>query len=222
MGDNLKTQILCYGDSNTYGYKPNPDVKSLPEERYTETERWTGILQSLLGPNYSVHEEGLNGRTTNITGTLKGDKQKNGFESFVHIYPKYLPLNFLVLQLGTNDLKERFNRTAKNIAEGIDKIITYTFQKPEDHKIALPKVIILVPPIINEEYIKPPYKMTGAFEKSKEMVECFREVAIKHRCYLINLGEKIHFSPIDGLHLDMESHKVIAEMVKDCIINLEG
>ena len=48
------TTILCYGDSNTYGYNP---VNGL---RYPKDVRWTGVLQKLLGEQYAVIEEGCN------------------------------------------------------------------------------------------------------------------------------------------------------------------
>lgn len=44
--------ILCYGDSNTYGYNP------LNGLRYSKDIRWTGCLQKLLGEEYSIIEEG--------------------------------------------------------------------------------------------------------------------------------------------------------------------
>ena len=50
--------ILCYGDSNTWGQRPDN------EARYAYYERWTGVLQQELGAAYRVIEEGLSGRTT--------------------------------------------------------------------------------------------------------------------------------------------------------------
>ena len=47
----MKT-ILCYGDSNTYGYNPSNGF------RYPENVRWTGRLQSALGEGYKIIEEG--------------------------------------------------------------------------------------------------------------------------------------------------------------------
>ncbi|MCH2619706.1 MAG: arylesterase, partial [Candidatus Poseidoniia archaeon] len=52
--------ILCFGDSNTWGYSP------LDGRRYPPDIRWSGVLQSSLGSDYRVIEEGLNGRT-NVT-----------------------------------------------------------------------------------------------------------------------------------------------------------
>ena len=51
--------ILCYGDSNTWGYIPGTI-----RERYEPDVRWTGVAQKLLGSDYLLIEEGLNGRTT--------------------------------------------------------------------------------------------------------------------------------------------------------------
>ena len=39
----MKT-ILCFGDSNTWGYIPGSDMG-----RYTWVQRWPGILQAQLG-----------------------------------------------------------------------------------------------------------------------------------------------------------------------------
>ena len=51
-------QILCYGDSNTWGYTAGTGV------RYPHDVRWTGVMQRELGSEYTVLEEGLNGRTS--------------------------------------------------------------------------------------------------------------------------------------------------------------
>ena len=56
MGE--KFRILCYGDSNTWGYISDSD-----HQRHSKTERWTGVLQNMLGDNFEIIEEGLNGRT---------------------------------------------------------------------------------------------------------------------------------------------------------------
>ena len=50
--------ILCFGDSNTWGYKPDKTG------RFDENTRWTALLQKKLGPAYHIIEEGLCGRTT--------------------------------------------------------------------------------------------------------------------------------------------------------------
>ena len=52
-------KVLCFGDSNTWGY--NPSTK----DRFPKEIRWTGILQGKLGSeDTKIIEEGLVGRTT--------------------------------------------------------------------------------------------------------------------------------------------------------------
>lgn len=51
----MKT-ILCFGDSNTWGYIPGSG------KRYPFGKRWTGQLQNHLGGGFAVVEEGLDGR----------------------------------------------------------------------------------------------------------------------------------------------------------------
>lgn len=60
----MKT-IVCYGDSNTYGYNPENGF------RYEYEERWTTILQKELKDSAIVIPEGLNGRTTSFEDELR-------------------------------------------------------------------------------------------------------------------------------------------------------
>ena len=53
----MKT-ILCYGDSNTWGWDP------ISESRFDKDVRWPGVLRKALGDDYEVISEGLPGRTT--------------------------------------------------------------------------------------------------------------------------------------------------------------
>ena len=54
--------ILCYGDSNTWGCIPIDG--SEPARRFPPAKRWPGVLQRELGDGYWVAEAGLNARTT--------------------------------------------------------------------------------------------------------------------------------------------------------------
>ena len=90
-------RILCYGDSNTWGYTPITGV------RYDEHTRWTGRLQDVLGEDYCVQEEGLNARTSAFDDPFK--PYLNGKDMLEGILVSAKPLDVLVISLGTNDLK---------------------------------------------------------------------------------------------------------------------
>ncbi|HVO37470.1 MAG TPA: hydrolase, partial [Spirochaetia bacterium] len=61
-------EVMCFGDSNTWGYDPATGG------RFGRAVRWTGVLQAALGNDYVVIEEGLNGRTTVWEDPVEGDK----------------------------------------------------------------------------------------------------------------------------------------------------
>ena len=59
--------IVCFGDSNTWGYVPGSDGARHPREA-----RWPSRLQRLLGDEWEVIAEGLNGRTATIDPAVSG------------------------------------------------------------------------------------------------------------------------------------------------------
>ena len=96
----MKT-IVCYGDSNTYGYNPENGF------RYEYEERWTTILQKELKDSAIVIPEGLNGRTTSFEDELRPGR--NGATYLDPCLHSHGPIDLVVLMLGTNDLKDPFS-----------------------------------------------------------------------------------------------------------------
>ena len=109
----MKT-IVCYGDSNTYGYNPENGF------RYEYEERWTTILQKELKDSAIVIPEGLNGRTTSFEDELRPGR--NGATYLDPCLHSHGPIDLVVLMLGTNDLKIRFQATPTDIGKGIDRL----------------------------------------------------------------------------------------------------
>lgn len=104
----MKT-IVCYGDSNTYGYNPENGF------RYEYEERWTTILQKELKDSAIVIPEGLNGRTTSFEDELRPGR--NGATYLDPCLHSHGPIDLVVLMLGTNDLKIRFQATPTDIGK---------------------------------------------------------------------------------------------------------
>ena len=90
-------RILCYGDSNTWGFTPGTGV------RYDTDTRWTAVAQKELGEHYTIIEEGLNARTTVYPHPRSIGR--NGRDFLVPCLISQKPLDLVVLMLGTNDLQ---------------------------------------------------------------------------------------------------------------------
>ncbi|MCR5774240.1 MAG: SGNH/GDSL hydrolase family protein [Lachnospiraceae bacterium] len=198
--------VLCYGDSNTYGYVPETGL------RYPRNIRYPGRLQQLLGDDYAVIEEGCNGRTTIHDDPIDG--WKNGLDYLKPCLNSHKPVDIVILMLGSNDLKATFHLTAKEIADGagtlVEVIKSFTREK-QDH---IPKIILVSPPEIGKGIKSSPFY--GAFyeeaiEESKKFPGYYKEVADKHGCIFFNAANYIYPSETDSLHLTPEGHRILAE-----------
>ena len=102
-------QILCFGDSNTYGLIPGT------ANRYSWGTRWTSILdEKLQFYGYRVAEEGLCGRTTMFADAYRPGR--SGIDMLPAILETHRPLELVVLMLGTNDCKAAYETTPRRLA----------------------------------------------------------------------------------------------------------
>ena len=159
----MKT-ILCYGDSNTWGANPKGG-------RYDYTIRWPTVMASLLNPPgdilYWVVEEGLNGRTTCHDDPIEGDR--NGLRHLIPILRSHRPLDLVIVMLGTNDLKRRFNPSPYEISHGaqlVAKAVLSSECAPGDGQ---PKVLMVCPAPISRADTFAQILDPNAFEISRKL-----------------------------------------------------
>lgn len=201
--------ILCFGDSNTYGF-----IAGLGG-RYNEKQRWTRLLQSQLGMDYYVIEEGLNGRTTVFDDPDK--RYLNGSEYLEMVIATHRPLDLVILMLGTNDTKERYHASPFEIALGIERLIKI-LQNPEIYQ----KEILIVSPIhISEsimisEYCDSFHGMDGAL-KSRLLAEEYQKLALKYNCSFLDAAAYATADDTDAIHLDEKGHASLAKALYDKI-----
>ena len=138
-------RILCYGDSNTWGYISGSDHK-----RYNEKERWTKVLQNLLGLEFEVIEEGLNSRTLISDDNRPGKEGRNGFTYLKPCLDTHDKIDVILLMLGTNELKNTFSNSAQDIVEMMDKYIKYIMSYKSQIDKQHPQIIVLGLPLVKE------------------------------------------------------------------------
>lgn len=212
----MKT-VLCYGDSNTYGYNPSDGF------RYPESVRWTCRLQKLLGDDYRIIEEGCNGRTTVLDDPIEG--WKNGRDYLEPCLNSHKPIDIVILMLGSNDLKETFHASAEQIAEGagelVDIIQSFTLEKQG----YVPEIILVSPTTIGEGIKESPFYgafYENAIERSREFPNHYRKVAEEKGCVFFNAADHVSTSTIDSLHFSPEGHRALAEGIFQAVKNLES
>lgn len=210
------TTILCYGDSNTYGYNP---VNGL---RYPKDVRWTGVLQKLLGEQYAVIEEGCNGRTTVFEDIA--EPWKAGLGYLKPCLNTHKPIDFVIMMLGSNDLKRMFHASAKEIADGAEQLVSIIKEFTKEKQDFMPKVILVSPPEIGADIATSEFARSfdeNAIERSKELPVFYEKIAKKYDCIFFNAAKVIESSKVDSLHLMPEAHKKLAEELYKCIMENE-
>ncbi|MBR0482447.1 MAG: SGNH/GDSL hydrolase family protein [Firmicutes bacterium] len=210
----MKT-VLCYGDSNTYGYDPESGG------RYPGNERWTGILRNLLGPGYRIIEEGCNGRTTVLDDP--DEPWKNGKSYLKACLNTHKPVDIVCMMLGSNDLKTSYGASVKEIAEGAGKLVDTIYEFSEKKQLPVPVVILMCPPEIGEDISKSFYSFefdTTAMDRSREFPKEYKRIADERNCLFFNAAEVAKASKEDSLHLTEEGHRTIGEGLAKLIKNL--
>ena len=209
-------RILCYGDSNTWGYATVPRT----DGRYADAERWPNVMGAELGSQWTVVEEGLNGRTTVHPDPVEG-VWLDGSSTFTPILRSHMPLDVVAIMLGTNDLKARFNLGPYDIAGGAGVLLTQLTRAGAGRNLGAPKALLICPPPILATYGDFDFfgeMFAGGREKSLRFPKFFADVAKEAGAAFFDAGTVITTSLHDGIHFDpgMQAKlgKAIAGVVK--------
>ena len=206
--------ILCYGDSNTYGHVPETGG------RYPRSVRWPGVLQELLGPEYYVIEEGLCGRTTMFDDP--DDPCRNGLEYLEASLLSHQPLDLVILFLGSNDTKYSFNASAELITEGLSRLCGVIRGMEWKADFREPRILIVAPPAIGAHAgsFFPDFDESSV-KKAEQLAPLYKKTADEYGALFIDASLCAH-AGADDLHLDRESHRRLAEELKKIILPLNG
>jgi lysophospholipase L1-like esterase len=205
--------ILCFGDSNTWGYNAQT------EQRFPYHQRWTGVMGMALGDGFLVIEEGLNGRTTVWDDPV--ENVKSGLSYLPTCLKSHKPVDLVILMLGTNDIKARFSQSPYDIAAGVSNLVQVILASQcgvGDHG---PEILLVVPPPVDPgELFYDMFK--GAREKSFELPKYYARVAEEFSCSLLDCGMILSVDPLDGIHLDVEGHRTLARALGDRVVSILG
>ena len=180
-------QILCYGDSNTYGLVPKENA------RYPWGIRWTSRLNEKLGlQQYRVIEEGLCGRTTVFDDPFRD--HRNGAKFVNAVLETHGASDLIILMLGTNDCKTAYKTTPQLIGK-----------------------ILLVSPIhLGEKVWEKSYDPEFSRESvdvSKGLADVYAEIARNEHLYFLDASDVAAPSDTDQEHLNEEGHAKLAEAI---------
>ena len=207
----MKT-ILCYGDSNTWGWDP------VRMDRYSSDMRWPGVLQHTLGEGYQIIEEGLPGRTTVWTDPVEG--HMSGKDYLTPCLNSHRPLDLVILLLGTNDLKYRFSVSAFDIAEGVGALVNIIHKSGSGPNSGVPHILLCAPPPLGRlsDFAE---MFADGTEKSKQLCQQLKRVAELWGSAFFDTSQVIVSSDIDGVHFEPSEHRKLGKAVAEIVENME-
>jgi lysophospholipase L1-like esterase len=206
----MKT-ILCFGDSNTWGYRPDGTG------RFDWEVRWPGILQRELSGAARIIEEGLNARTTVFDDSVEGVSiSRNGSRHLPVLLESHRPLDLVIIFLGVNDLKRRFDVTPFEIAQGAAELVGIVNRSIAGAEGRAPRTLLICPPPVKVLNASADL-FEGAITKSAELARHFAWQAGRSGCEFLDAGEVVSLSPMDGIHLDAEAHLLLGIKVTELV-----
>lgn len=181
-------RLLCYGDSNTYGYDP----RSYLGGRYPKSVRWTALLDA---EGWEVINQGENGRSI----PQLDQEIKTAVQTILSAKTEAA-----VIMLGSNDLLQCPGLTVENCGGRMERFLTSLLaETPATLKIAL---------------VAPPPMELGAWvsdqrtiETSHQLAECYEAVAHRLGIAFADAGAWNVGLAYDGVHFSEEGHLAFAK-----------
>lgn len=202
--------VLFFGDSNTYGFDPESRAAGTGE-RFSADVRWCGVAARELGSGWHVIEEGLNGRTTVHEDPYRLATCLSGGALLPTLLKSHLPLDVVVIMLGTNDLKPVYSLGLADIARGMAVLAEAVKEFPWPSCSPCPQVLLVSPPPLTHAATR---GLLAEFDAqgivlSEQLADAYRQVAELEGCDFLDAGEVARVGSFDGVHLDAAGHHAL-------------
>ncbi len=183
----MRQKILCYGDSNTYGYDP----RSYLGGRYPKAVRWTGKLEAV---GWEAVNQGENGRSI--------PRLDWEMEAVVQAVREAKP-EVLAVMLGSNDLFQRPGLAAKTCDERMERFPSALLaEAPAGLKILL----IAPPPMESGTWVPDP----ALILESRRLAGCYENLAKRLGVFFADTGKWGVELAFDGVHFSEAGHRAFA------------
>jgi len=198
--------VLLYGDSILWG------VDATSGGRHHRTDRVDSIIQQVLGQNIEVISEGLRGRT--LFGENGFFPKRNGEQQFGPIFASHLPIDVLVIMLGTNDTNSKTRHSGPEIADSLGLYQSEAKEWCDFMGYAMPKILIVSPLDIDEEGLG---RFSEIFAESAPLIAVvaasLQAYSSSHEHDFLDARLIAKSVGTDGIHLDVVETKKLADEI---------
>lgn len=205
--------LLTFGDSNTHGSPPivTPGLYG----RFGPEDRWPTVATEVLGPGWSLIEEGLPGRTTGLEDPIMG-AHMNGQTGLRIALESHGPIDVLTIMLGTNDLKTRFAPSVDRITGGAAGLLDIALSEPMQTRHGGFKILLICPPpVVETGPIRDQF--WGAEAVGPHLTASFRKLAKARGVGFFDARSVIDVSAQDGIHYEPDAHRMLGAALAEVI-----
>jgi lysophospholipase L1-like esterase len=176
-----------------------------------------------LGPDFEVIEEGLNARTTDTLDPMQPSLAGASVDGAAYLpacLASHLPLDLVIIMLGTNDLKAHFGRSPLRIALGAGRLLDIVQQIGGGigTPYGSPEVLLICPPPLSAMKFFAD-EFAGGHQKSRALPAAYAAIAKAAGALFLDAGTVITTDGPDGLHLSAASQialgRAIAILLRD-------
>ncbi len=204
--------ILVYADSLSWGIIPTTRKRLLFEQR------WPGVMETrLTTPERKVRviEDCLNGRRTVWDDPFKPGR--NGLVGLAQRIEIHSPLSLVVLMLGTNDFQSMHAHNAWHSSQGILALIAAIRSASIEPGMPVPDILVVAPPALQAPKGPIAPKFAGGEMKCVGLAAAYRKVCEEADCHFFDAGSVTTTSTVDGVHLDLEQHRILGRALADAV-----
>ena len=180
----IAVRILCFGDSNTYGYDP----RGFFGDRYDAGDRWVDLLAEQTGHDYI--NAGANGRE--IT--------RNPYA--LRLLTEHTPVDIFLVMLGTNDLLQ--GATAEEAATRMEAFLTSMLPHCK-------QILLICPPPMKRGAWVPTDELVA---ESIHLAEEYKFLAEKLNILFVDTRNWDIELTFDGVHFTEAGHHAFAENLR--------
>ena len=177
-------RILCFGDSNTYGYDPRGFFGDL----YGAGDRWVDILAKQTG--HDLINAGSNGR----------EIPRNPYA--LRLLNEHVPVDVFLVMLGTNDLLQ--GATAKEAADRMEAFLNSLLPHCQ-------QILLVAPPPMKRGAWVPTDVLVA---ESIHLAEEYKLLAEKLKITFVDTRHWNIELTFDGVHFAEEGHHTFAENLR--------
>jgi len=217
--------ILCFGDSNTWGFNPDGGGR-LPHDTRWPNQLEQQLNQRASGQAWRTIEDGLNSRTWLLDDPIGAARYgaqyscsgRSGLMTSLH---SHKPINMVILALGCNDCKDYLNLSAEQIADGA-RILMHDIRSalncgPRERPDQPPNIVLMTPPLVKITAQSLAWGFEGADTKSQALASCYLQLADELEVLAFDVQTVASPSPLDGIHFDSQAQSAIASGLADLI-----